>query len=129
LIFCAMGSSDGRNLRSPNDGRMSSYAGCALVGSGPFPEAARSLRDKLGKTPALTALSSKRNPPLLMISWTLKYAYLPRRPYSEPFGVPFVRIAHAPQGFAGSAAIIPDVASGRRFYARLGSSGPMHAAH
>ena len=27
---------------------------------------------------------------------------------------PFVRIAHAPQGFAGSGAIIPDVASGRR---------------
>jgi hypothetical protein len=27
---------------------------------------------------------------------------------------PFVRIAHAPQGFAGSGAILPDVASGRR---------------
>jgi hypothetical protein len=43
---------------------------------------------RLGKTSVLIVLSSKRNPALLMISWTLKYAYLPRRPYSESFGAP-----------------------------------------
>jgi hypothetical protein len=73
LICYAMGSSSAaESLRSPSDSRMSSYdgyVGCAPLGSGPFLGLACR---RLGKTSVLIILSSKRNPPLLMISWTLK---------------------------------------------------------
>ncbi len=88
------------------------------------PRALQALRlfkiaSELGKTSASAVfLSSKRNPPPLLVAWTLKSSICPGVPTISLPG-PLVRPhACAPQGFAGSGAFHPGFCSRPAFFSR-----------